>query len=360
MSLKTTFKRKKLKIYLHIPFCDSKCDYCAFVSFENQNEKKELYIKAVEKQLKNDLCEFDIKANSITSVYIGGGTPTCLKAHFYENFFAILEPYLTKDAEISTELNPESTDELWLKTMQKYGVNRLSFGVQSFFSDKLELLGRTHSKNNAIKAINLAKNLDFKNISLDLMYSTKLDNKKRIEQEIQNATALPINHLSAYSLTLEAKTKLEKNTEILEDSVKNAEFLFKMLENYGFKQYEISNFGQICKHNLSYWQHNDYLGIGCSAVGYINESRYYPFKNLELYIKNPLHKDIEKLNKNEILNEKVFLGLRSIVGVNESLLDKNMQNNAQILAKAKMLELKNGVFYNKNFLLADELSLFLL
>lgn len=349
-----------MKIYLHIPFCDLKCGYCSFVSFENQNEKKEHYIKAAIKQLKNDLAQFEIQANSITSIYIGGGTPTCLKAHLYEDFFAILKPYLAKDAEISTELNPESINELWLKTMQSYGVNRLSFGVQSFFEDKLKLLDRAHTKDNAKKVINLAKNLNFDNISLDLIYSTRLDNEKRLEQEIINAINLPINHISAYSLTIEASSKFRNKFEIQADSIKNAEFLFKILDEYGFKQYEISNFGKICEHNLSYWQHNEYLGIGCSAVGFINKSRYYPFKNLELYIKNPLYKDVENLSKNEILNEKIFLGLRSIVGIDENLLNKNMQKNAQILKDEGMLEFKNKTYYSKSFLLADEISLFLL
>lgn len=349
-----------MKIYLHIPFCDLKCGYCSFVSFENQNEKKEHYIKAAIKQLKNDLAQFEIQANSITSIYIGGGTPTCLKAHLYEDFFAILKPYLAKDAEISTELNPESTNELWLKTMQSYGVNRLSFGVQSFFEDKLKLLDRAHTKDNAKKVINLAKNLNFDNISLDLIYSTRLDNEKRLEQEIINAINLPINHISAYSLTIEAGSKFRNKFVIQADSIKNAEFLFKILDEYGFKQYEISNFGKICEHNLSYWRHNEYLGIGCSAVGFINKSRYYPFKNLELYIKNPLYKDVENLSKNEILNEKIFLGLRSIVGIDENLLNKNMQKNAQILKDEGMLEFKNKTYYSKSFLLADEISLFLL
>lgn len=349
-----------MKIYLHIPFCDLKCGYCSFVSFENQNEKKEHYIKATIKQLKNDLAQFEIQANSITSIYIGGGTPTCLKAHLYEDFFAILKPYLAKDAEISTELNPESTNELWLKTMQSYGVNRLSFGVQSFFEDKLKLLDRAHTKDNAKKVINLAKNLNFDNISLDLIYSTRLDNEKRLEQEIINAINLPINHISAYSLTIEAGSKFRNKFEIQADSIKNAEFLFKILDEYGFKQYEISNFGKICEHNLSYWRHNEYLGIGCSAVGFINKSRYYPFKNLELYIKNPLYKDVENLSKNEILNEKIFLGLRSIVGIDENLLNKNMQKKAQILKDEGMLEFKNKTYYSKSFLLADEISLFLL
>ena len=339
-------------LYIHIPFCDSKCHYCAFNSYTDKNQYKSYYFKALKTQFENET-----KPNKFKSVFIGGGTPSVMDLKFYEKLFKMINPYIDKNTEITIEANPNSTDIDWLKGLKEFGLNRISFGVQSFNDEKLKFLGRNHTKNTALISIENAKKV-FDNVNLDLIYSTKLDTKELLKKDLIIALSLGITHISAYSLTIEKGTEFYKTPEVRKDDEELEVWFINEIKKHYF-QYEISNFGEICKHNLGYWQLNNYIGIGAGAVGFRENKRFYTYKSVEEYIKNPTFKKIENLTNFDLLEEKVLLGLRSIVGIDENILDKNQKQKAFNLVDDKLIY-KNNRFYSKDFLLADALSLYIL
>ncbi|NOX16561.1 MAG: coproporphyrinogen III oxidase family protein [Epsilonproteobacteria bacterium] len=347
-------------IYLHIPFCDSKCNYCAFNSYVDKFDLKSAYMKACTQQLKSDLLLFKPKGKSIISVFIGGGTPSTITPNLYISFFEIIKPFLCENAEITTEANPNSATLSWLKGMQKIGVNRVSFGVQSFDEKKLKFLGRNHDKKQAVNAINRAKEVGFENISLDLIYGTVLDTKELLQKDLKIAQNLPINHISAYSLTIEKNTPFYNTPSVALDSIELASFFTNSIIENGFPQYEISNFGTYNSvHNLGYWKHDDYIGIGAGAVGFFKNKRFYPTKDIQKYIKNPTKTDIEKLNHEDIHVEKIFLGLRSKIGINLKEFSQKELEKIEILIQSKKLKNKDDKIYNLNYFLSDEIALFI-
>ena len=340
-------------LYIHIPFCDSKCFYCAFNSYTDKNQYKPNYFNALKTQFENE-----IKPNKFKSIFIGGGTPSVMDLDFYGLLFEMINPYIDKNTEISIEANPNSTSTQWLKGIKNLGVNRISFGVQSFDDEKLKFLGRNHTKETALFSINNAKKV-FDNVNLDLIYSTKMDTKQLLKNDLEIAISLGVNHISAYSLTIEKGTNFYNSFKNKKDD-EELELWFIDEVKKSFHQYEISNFGEICKHNLGYWQLNNYIGLGAGAVGFKDNKRFYTYKSVEEYIKNPTFKKIENLNNFEILEEKVLLGLRSIIGIDENILNNYQIQKAFELIKDNKLSLKNNRFYSNDFLLADALSLYIL
>jgi oxygen-independent coproporphyrinogen-3 oxidase len=312
-------------------------------------------------QLKNDVDFLQLKEKSITSIFIGGGTPSSVDARLYRDFFDFIYPYLTKNVEITTEANPNSANLEWLEIMKDLGVNRVSFGVQSFDDKKLKFLGRNHSKNEAINAVLNAHKTKFKNISLDIIYETMLDSKKLLSEDIKTASNLPINHISAYSLTIEKNTLFYKMPKAKKESITLSKYLFNTLNDFGFYAYEISNFSRNykCKHNIGYWKHKKYIGIGSSAVSFDGKNRVYTQLDPKKYIQNPNSKRYESITNEDMILEKIFLGFRSFVGIKESILPLKMKKNVDILLKCGKLILRNGRLYNPNFLLADEIALFI-
>ncbi len=340
-------------VYLHIPFCDSKCHYCAFNSYVDKFSQRQEYMRAIMVHLRDELKRFDAKPNSIKSLFIGGGTPSTVEPYMYREFFDLLNPFLKDDAEITSESNPNSSSLKWLLGMQELGVNRVSFGVQSFDAKKLKKLGRNHTKEQAIKTVNTAHKIGIKNISIDLIYATSFD----VQDDIDIAFSLPINHISSYALTLEKDTPFFGKDELLNNSTKLSEdFITKVSSK--FPQYEISNFGERpSKHNLGYWSGDDYMGIGAGAVGFLKDARFYPHKDIQKYINNPLHVEVENLSQEELHVESIFLGLRSSIGVCVKGLDKG---RLDILIKEKKLTCRGERVYNNNYLLADEITLYLI
>ena len=352
---------EKTLLYLHIPFCDSKCHYCSFNSYVDRFELKKEYMEAVTAQLRNDLERFGIDKKSLMTLFIGGGTPTTVEANLYEPFFEELEEYLCADAEITTEANPNSATTQWLETMKKFGVNRISFGVQSFYDDKLRLLGRAHKALDAQNGVERAEKAGFDHISIDLIYATALDTPKRVESEIKQALQLPINHLSAYELTIEAGTVFERKPHMRVESVEQAKTVRSLLKNSGWEEYEVSNFGLFrCRHNLGYWEYRPYLGIGSGAVARIRNRRFFPHSLPERYIADPLFKEVETLTDTQMFEEQIFLGLRSCAGVGFDILDEKMKKRAKLLESEGKLVFKEDRYYNPDFLLSDEISLFIL
>ena len=347
-------------LYIHIPFCDSKCSYCAFNSYVDKFDLKQAYITALEEQLLYELKRFNVSEKSIESVFIGGGTPSTIAPALYKNIFKIISEYLQDNAEITTEANPNSATHEWLAGMKALGVNRVSFGVQSFDPSKLKLLNRAHNPRQAIEAIKNAKKVGIENISLDLIYATLGDTKELLEKDLEIAFSLPINHLSAYALTIEEGTVFESKPQMSKEQLEITQWLFKRIEAQGFKQYEISNFGSYNSvHNLGYWQYKEYIGVGAGAVGKFKNERYYPQTEIEKYIQKPLEIAIEELSDEDMKIEKIFLGLRSIVGVAQTILNKKEKAKVDLLVQEGKLNFQESRYYNNEYLLSDELSLFI-
>ncbi len=347
-------------LYIHIPFCDSKCHYCAFNSYVDKFDLKEEYMQALCEQLKFELKRFNAAPKDIESIFIGGGTPSTIAPKLYEKLFEMLRPYLGEEIEITSEANPNSATEEWLIGMRKLGVNRISFGVQSFDDAKLKLLNRAHNSSQAKKAILNARKAGFENISLDLIYATLGDTKELLENDLRTAFSLPINHLSAYALTIEEGTPFEKKPHMSKERLKLTSWLFKKIEEFGFEQYEISNFGRYkSTHNLGYWHYKDYIGLGSGAVGKLGMQRYYPTTDIEAYIKNPLDTRTEQLDTGDKKTEQLFLGFRSSVGVKKNILNQDELKRALLLVEENKLIIKDDTFYNKEYLLADEIALFI-
>jgi len=348
-------------LYIHIPFCDSKCFYCAFNSYTSMHSLRSDYMRSLLVQLEDGLKKNDKK---VETIFIGGGTPSTIKASKYKEVMDLVRPYIVENCEITIEANPNSASKEWLEEIYKLGINRVSFGVQSFDDEKLKFLGRNHKKSQAIDAINNAKKAGFENINCDIIYDTKLDTKELLKNDLRIIKNLPINHISAYSLTIEEGTKFFNQKNVQFENEELARFLFNEFEKLGFGQYEISNFAldenAQSKHNLGYWKYKEYLGVGSGAVGCIGNKRYYAKKDLEAYIKDPLEYDeIELLTKDDVLVEKVLLGFRSVVGVNID--DFNIEQHKKVeilLSESKIQKIDNHIYAN-DFMLADELSLFL-
>lgn len=348
-------------LYIHIPFCDSKCHYCAFNSYTDRFHLKEKYMNAVVKQLE---CELKNNEENIETIFIGGGTPSTIKPKLYEPLFKLLTPYISNTKEITIEANPNSASKEWLEAIKDFGVNRISFGVQSFDDEKLNFLNRAHNKKMVLNAIQNASCIGFNSINCDIIYGTALDTYDLITNDLNSIKQLPIDHVSAYDLTLEEGTYFFNKPEVKKENLNIAKFIFDTLTNdLGFVQYEISNFAKNneakSKHNLGYWEYKSYLGIGAGAVGRVGDKRYYPSKSIEKYIENPLDYEYEYLTKEDQRIEKILLGFRSEVGVRLDLFSSDERKRIQLLLEDDKLKIKNDHLYNNEFLLADELALYI-
>lgn len=317
-------------VYIHIPFCHQICNYCDFNKFFFHNQPVDEYIESLGKEMA--LWQNDLQKAEIETIFIGGGTPTSLSVDQLDRLLELITTYIPMEhvTEFSSEANP---DELTLDKMQKmreYGVNRLSMGVQTFDQDLLKVLGRTHSNDHVYEVIEHAKQTDFPSISIDLMYGLPNQTMDQWKASLQEAFRLKIPHISAYSLLVEPKTifynllskgKLSLPGEDLEAEMYG--YLLEEMKSHGYIQYEISNFayvGKESKHNLLYWNNDEYIGLGAGAHGYVNGKRYSNHGPIKKYMQTidtgeqPLmmQKEVTTVEKME---EEMFLGLRKNEGV---------------------------------------------
>ena len=318
-------------------------------------------MEALYRQLAFELERFDAVPKSIETLFIGGGTPSTVSPELYAPLFTLLKPYLQENAEITTEANPNSASQSWLAGMKDLGVNRVSFGVQSFNAQKLKALNRAHNPEQAKEAILHAKALGFEHLSLDLIYNYQGDTKALLLHDINEAFTLPIDHISAYELTIEEGTKFSHTPEVRQEDENLAFYVTQEIEKRGFKAYEISNFGTYqSKHNQGYWHLKDYIGAGAGAVGFLKERRFYPHTAIEAYVADPLYVTEEFLSPDELLTEKIFLGLRSTTGIAKILLSETMKQKADFLCKENKLRCDATHYNNTNFFLSDALALYIL
>ncbi len=319
------------------------------------------YMKALYKQLSFELERFGATPRSIETLFIGGGTPSTVSPELYAPIFTLLEPYLQENAEITTEANPNSASRSWLSGMKDLGVNRVSFGVQSFNAQKLKALNRAHNPEQAKEAILHAKELGFEHLSLDLIYNYQGDTKTLLLHDINEAFNLPIDHISAYELTIEDGTKFSHTPEVRQEDENLAFYVTQEIEKRGFKAYEISNFGTYqSRHNQGYWHLKDYIGAGAGAVGFLKEKRFYPHTAIEAYVADPFYATEEQLSPDELLTEKIFLGLRSTTGIAKTLLTESMRQKAEYLCQENKLSSDATHYHNTNFFLSDALALYIL
>ncbi len=308
-------------IYIHIPFCMQKCNYCNFISYPEKRDRISDYFRALENETRYGL---DKQKSRYSTVFIGGGTPSTADSFYYERILSIIPT--RDDAEITIEVNPGTITAEYLAELLKIGVNRLSTGVQSFNNETLKLLNRPHSAEEAVGAVGLAKSEGFDNISIDLMYGLPGQNFNEWVKTLYKALELDIQHISTYGLKIEDGTEFARNTPSnLPDEDENADMYLKTIEILtanGFNHYEISNFckpGYESRHNLAYWDNREYFGFGVAAHGYIERVRYINKETLEDYIANPLVKASEKeLSESKIIEEQIFLGLRQLKGIDIS------------------------------------------
>ncbi|MHA8049680.1 radical SAM family heme chaperone HemW [Aquirufa sp. ROCK-SH2] len=364
-----------MHLYLHIPFCKQACHYCDF-HFSTQLNGKEKLIKAL-------LNEIDLQANylqnkELSTIYFGGGTPSLLNAQELDSIFNKISKHfnIAKNAEISLEANPEDLSISYLTTLKNQGINRLSIGIQSFNDKNLTFLHRNHSGNQALEAIKNAQDLGLSNISIDLIFGIPSSNLDELKHDIQLATNSGVQHISAYSLTIEPKTvfgvqKQKKIFQEITDSemAKHFELTHSMLTDQGFEAYEISNFtknGAYSKHNTSYWMQEEYLGIGPSAHSFNGGSRQWNVSNNIKYIQaienNELNAEIEKLSEADRFNEYIMTRLRTKWGIDLAILEqKGLTEQLDLIQNWQQMEfgeIKDGNFILnlKGKLIADRLS----
>lgn len=332
-------------LYIHIPFCSSKCPYCGFNSFVNDDFKAYF----------NALCREAKKLPKIlNTIYVGGGTPSIVDVSYYEKLFNSIN-HAAK--EITIEANPNGLDLYWLKAIRSIGFNRISLGTQSFCDEKLHFLGRKNTSKDNIRAYKLAQKAGFENINIDIIYSTNVDSKETTKKELNNIKSLQPSHVSAYELTIEPNTPFEKKPNKHKENLDLARLLTQNLSN-DFLWYEVSNFGKICEHNLGYWQGRNYYAIGAGSVSTINNTRFYAPNVIKKYIDNPFFKQKELLDPHTKKNEEIFLGLRSMIGVEISHIDN--KKALEILLSEGLLHTKGTRVYNNDYFLTDEISLFLM
>jgi oxygen-independent coproporphyrinogen-3 oxidase len=347
-----------LHIYIHVPFCISKCRYCGFSSVENSNPPQERYVKAV-------LAEAEMLINNlpvdsrISTIYFGGGTPTLLSSQAVGLVISGLHSLrqIEADSEVSIEANPETVSEDYALRLKAAGINRVSLGIQSFSDRLLGFLGRIHDSDKAVNAFRLLRAASFDNINIDMMYSIPTQKLYELEHDLKRISELDPEHVSAYMFSPD--TRWAQTVEPLPED-ESEHFFYTVLEKLsgcGLNQYEISNFaraGYESRHNLAYWRYSPYIGLGAAAVSCMNGIRSTNESEPERYMSLVFNNirpvvSVDVLDNHTMDYEKKFLLLRTVYGIPEELMPKNIPSG--------LYEIRNGnaVLTPKGMLLSDEI-----
>lgn len=344
-------------LYIHIPFCRKKCAYCDFVSYVGCEDFFDRYISAAEKEMSR------YKGEKIDTVFVGGGTPSILTDSQLERLFgAIYKTFcVTDSAEITIESNPGTLSLQKLLKMRDLGINRLSIGVQSFDDGELAAIGRIHDAAAAFCAVEEAKKAGFSNINLDIMFSLPRQTRQSFAETLEKAIETGVRHISCYSLILEENTplykeyesgKFEPNDDETDRSI--YEYACRRLQKAGYVQYEISNFcmpGYECRHNLKYWDCDEYIGIGAAAHSYYESKRYCNTTSLTKYISGEYREGgAEKITREESIKEFMIMGLRKTRGISKHEFAKRFgtdvmsvfANEIKKFVSAGLMEEKDG------------------
>lgn len=330
-------------IYVHIPFCKKKCKYCDFVSFVSYEEKYKEYIECLINEIKNKKIE---NQKIVNTIYFGGGTPSILESDDIVKIIkTIKEKFeIEQNCEITIEVNPGTITKQKLEDYKNAGVNRLSIGLQSASNRVLKLIGRIHTYEEFLNTYNLAKDVGFENINVDLMLAIPTQTENELIDSVQKVIDLKPNHISLYSLILEEGTEFEEmitngQFKLIDENIERQMYwkTKKLLELNGYNHYEISNFskkGFESKHNMDCWNQEEYIGFGLAAHSYYNNIRFSNIDELEIYIRNIKNNNCEKnVEIHEIqdnssqIKEFMMLGLRKIEGVKISDFERKFRIN---------------------------------
>lgn len=343
-------------VYIHIPFCKDICTYCDFCKMYYNKNIVNLYLTELENEINKNY-----QNEEIETLYIGGGTPSSLDILELADLFNIIKKFkLSKNLEFTFECNLDIKKDK-LEFLYKNGVNRLSFGVQTFNNKYLKFLNRKHNKKTIIKTINEAKKIGFNNINIDLIYALPNQTIEELEKDLDLFLKLDITHISTYSLII------EKNTILYNKKIKNInedldyemyELINKRLKD--FNHYEISNFaksGYESKHNLTYWNNLEYYGFGLSASGYINNVRYDNTKSINRYLKGDYIFNKNILSIEEKIENEFILGFRKIKGINcndfKIKYKSNINDNLivkKLIKEDKLIYKNNHIYINPKYI----------
>ncbi|PYI51956.1 radical SAM family heme chaperone HemW [Paenibacillus flagellatus] len=320
-------------VYIHIPFCTNKCHYCDFNSYVVQGQPVMDYLRALEREMERTVAR--MPAEKIESIFVGGGTPTVLTPEQMRYFLDTVNahfPDRTADCEVTMEANPGTTDPDKLAAMREGGVNRISFGVQSFDNALLAAIGRIHNTDDVYRSIENARKAGFDNLSIDLMLGLPNQTTDTLNRTIDEALRLGLEHYSAYSLKIEENTLFHtlyhKNKLPLPDEDEELEMyltVMRRLKEAGYGQYEISNFakpGRESRHNTTYWRNRAYYGLGAGAHGYAGGRRHVNIKGVQAYIDAcadglPI-KESHEVSRQEAMEDFMMVGLRLLSGVSDA------------------------------------------
>lgn len=323
-------KTKKIELYIHIPFCKSKCRYCDFCSFRAEEETIRAYLG----KLKEELIFWGdrLTTEEVATIFIGGGTPSYLREQDIQMICGTVFKHfhVCEDAEITIEANPGTVDLAKLRTYRESGINRISFGLQSTVKEELEYLGRIHTYEEFLQSFHWARQTGFSNINVDLMSAVPKQTLTSYEKNLRRIAKLSPEHISAYSLIIEEGTPFyedEKLEELLpseEEEVLMYQMTEKILKEYGYDKYEISNYakpGFESRHNLGYWSHIPYLGVGLNASSYLEERRFENPADMKEYLEissfGNAYERASSLSVHEQMEEFMFLGLRKTKGISK-------------------------------------------
>jgi len=353
MKRKKTRKRKVNSLYIHIPFCRHLCPYCDFTKLISNDNFEDQYVN----QLLRDLSSLEGRFFKFRTVFIGGGTPSSLKHDNLEKILKKISKLKSNDAEFTIEANPEDINITFLELSRKYGINRISIGIQTFNEEILSSIKRNYQIDYQ-KMISSVK-LYIKNINLDFIYGLPGYDVNILKNDLESFFKLDVNHASFYSLIVSPGTEYF-NKKVKEDDEDKSrlyyDLILKEMRKHGFERYEVSNFakpGFECKHNLNYWHNREYVGLGLGSSGYESNIRYVNTKNFNDYIKGINSKEIEKIT-NKTLEEYYFitnlrlhdgfklLEYKKIFGVN--FLDK-YKEKIENLKKMFLISYNNDSFY---------------
>ncbi len=374
----TTEETKKMQVpgaprslYVHIPFCTTKCPYCHFVSITDGRCYHHAYFDALNREY--DTIDTLFSSSSPDTLYIGGGTPSVVPAQ-------LIGPLIKRIAgenthEITVEANPESLREEWLCVVRDAGVNRISIGIQALDDTLLKKLGRMHTAQQAKQAVRMAKRSGFGNVSVDLMYGIPGQNSANLRDTLTRVLELEPSHISCYGLSLEADREYFSQTEIPDDD-ETADLyglIVERLNKHGFERYEISNFarrGFVCRHNIAYWDFTPYRGIGVSAHSYDGVRRFWNGDDVDDYIDTVMNGDDPRSGQENItgkmrLTENIMLSLRTSRGLDKDFssglpapVEMNLQSLIEKYLKAGMMyRTENGTaaLTVRGSVLADEI-----
>ena len=349
-------------LYIHIPFCKNICTYCDFPKvFSNTCSRKE-YLEVLLNELKQKKI-----TNKFKTIYIGGGTPSILNEDELDLLLSSLTPYLAPDYEFSIEANPDSLTERKIQILKKHKVNRVSLGVESTSKRKRKYLGRHHNNLDVIFCVKSLYKAGIDNINLDFIYGCKKDNKAIINKDIALIKKLEVKHISFYSLQIEENTLLGIKKEQTLSEEKQADLYFYIndkLKKLGFNHYEVSNWskeGYESRHNLVYWNNNQYYGIGLGASSYEGNKRQTNTKSLTSYLKKDFKKQVveEQTKEDEEFNY-IMLGLRKLEGINLKDFKSRFNKDFVLNYKNKIEKLKDYLNINLEYISIKEKYIFIM